>query len=72
MADDIVCPQPRSCLAKRGSVAYGRPLVHLCGAAKELAQTLRVSDILLSLAHCRAYATAYALAVRGDAAPWAS
>ena len=43
----------------------GRPQVHLCGAAKEAAQNRRVSDILLSIARCRAYATAYALAVRG-------
>jgi holo-[acyl-carrier protein] synthase len=43
----------------------GKPQVHLCGAAKEAAQNRRVGDILLSIAHCRAYATAYALAVRG-------
>ena len=42
----------------------GRPRVLLCGAAKDLAQTLRINDILITLAHCRAYATAYALAVR--------
>jgi holo-[acyl-carrier protein] synthase len=44
--------------------AGGRPRVLLCGSAKDLAQTLRINDILLTLAHCRAYATAYALAVR--------
>jgi holo-[acyl-carrier protein] synthase len=44
--------------------AAGVPLVRLGGATKELAQDLRVASILLSLAHCRAYATAYALAVR--------
>lgn len=38
--------------------------VMLCGAAKDIAQAQRVSDVLLSLSHCRAYATAYALAVR--------
>jgi holo-[acyl-carrier protein] synthase len=48
--------------------ATGRPQVLLCGAAKDIAQTQRVSDILLSLSHCRAYATAYALAVRGTPA----
>jgi holo-[acyl-carrier protein] synthase len=41
-----------------------RPRVLLCGAAKDIAQTQRISDILVSLAHCRAYATAYAVAVR--------
>jgi holo-[acyl-carrier protein] synthase len=45
--------------------ASGRPQVLLCGAAKDIAVSLRVGDILLSLAHCRAYATAYVLAVRG-------
>ena len=43
----------------------GKPSVHLCGAAKERAQQLRLSDILLSISHCRAYATAYAVAVSG-------
>ena|SRR5579871_3633963 len=42
----------------------GQPRVHICGAAKDVAQGLRVSDILLTISHCRAYATAYALAVR--------
>jgi holo-[acyl-carrier protein] synthase len=43
----------------------GRPTVLLAGAAKDAAQTLRVTDILVSISHCRAYATAYALAVTG-------
>jgi holo-[acyl-carrier protein] synthase len=43
----------------------GKPQVMLCGVAKDIAQAQRVGDILLSLAHCRAYATAYAVAVRG-------
>jgi holo-[acyl-carrier protein] synthase len=42
----------------------GKPEVLLGGASKELAQQLRIVDILLSLSHCRAYATAYAVAVR--------
>jgi holo-[acyl-carrier protein] synthase len=40
------------------------PQVLLAGATKDLAQSLRVGNIFLSLAHCRAYATAYAIAVR--------
>jgi holo-[acyl-carrier protein] synthase len=44
----------------------GQPTVLLAGAAKDLAQTLRISDILVSISHCRAYATAYALAVTGS------
>ena len=43
----------------------GKPQVHLCGATKERARELRISDVLLSISHCRAYATAYALAIRG-------
>ena len=43
-----------------------RPRVMLCGAARDIAEEQRISDILLSLSHCRAYATAYALAVRAQ------
>ena len=43
----------------------GKPQVLLCGAAKDVAQALRIADILISISHCRAYATAYAMAVRG-------
>src|SRR6266436_5468686 len=45
----------------------GRPHVLLCGAAKDVAQKLGISDILISISHCRAYATAHAIAVRGAA-----
>jgi holo-[acyl-carrier protein] synthase len=44
----------------------GKPQVLMCGAAKDLAQSLRISDVLLSISHCRAYATAYALALRSE------
>lgn len=47
--------------------ANGQPRVHMCGAAKEQAVQLRIADILLTIAHCRAYATAYALALREPA-----
>src|SRR5437016_12491372 len=40
--------------------SQGKPQVLLCGAAKDAAVRLRVGDILVSIAHCRAYATAYA------------
>ena len=43
----------------------GQPRVLMCGAAKDIAQSLRISDIMISISHCRAYATAYALAI-GD------
>ncbi len=44
----------------------GQPRVLMCGGAKDLAQSLRITDILISISHCRAYATAYAIALRGS------
>jgi holo-[acyl-carrier protein] synthase len=46
------------------TVGNGQPQLHAGGAAKERIQELRIGNILLSIAHCRAYATAYAIAVR--------
>jgi holo-[acyl-carrier protein] synthase len=46
----------------------GKPRVLLCGGVKELVQSLHIADILLSISHCRAYATAYAMALR-DSTP---
>src|SRR5205807_317485 len=40
------------------------PQVLLAGSVRDLARRQGVSEILLTMAHCRAYATAYALAVR--------
>jgi holo-[acyl-carrier protein] synthase len=45
------------------------PEVLLAGATKDRAQSLRIASILLSIAHCRAYATAYAIALRGESPP---
>ena len=45
--------------------ANGPPEVFLCGAARDVAEQLRVANVFLSLSHCRAYATAHAVAVRG-------
>jgi holo-[acyl-carrier protein] synthase len=47
----------------------GQPRVLMCGAAKELAQGLRIGHIFLSISHCRAYATAMAVAATGPAPP---
>jgi len=44
--------------------AAGAPRVGLRGAVRDLAEKLGVGQVLLSVAHCRAYATAYATAVR--------
>lgn len=43
----------------------GQPRVLLCGGAKDITQRLKIKDILISISHCRAYATAYALAIGG-------
>lgn len=47
----------------------GKPRVLLCGAVNDQARQLGISDILLTLSHCRAYATATAIAVSGTAPP---
>ena len=43
----------------------GAPQVELAGAAREQANKLHITRILLSISHCRAYATAHALALTG-------
>src|SRR5262249_44512819 len=45
----------------------GKPKVYLCGVARDLAEGLGISEVLLSISHCRTYATAYATAVRRPA-----
>ena len=46
----------------------GRPKVLVCGAARETALERGIGEILVSISHCRTYATAYALAL-GRPAP---
>src|SRR5438132_4511968 len=46
----------------------GSPHVRLKGAAGERARVLGIGKVLLTISHCRAYATAHAIAV-GGAAP---
>ncbi len=41
----------------------GQPKVLVCGGAKEVALQKGIGDILISISHCRTYATAYAVAV---------
>ena len=41
----------------------GRPQVLVCGAAREIARERGIGEILVSISHCRTYATAYALAL---------
>ncbi len=42
---------------------HGRPSVLLCGGAREVADALGVSEVLISISHCRSHATAMATAV---------
>ncbi|MCC6417655.1 MAG: holo-ACP synthase [Gemmataceae bacterium] len=42
----------------------GKPRVYLRGTSRDQAEQIRIGQILLSISHCRAYATAHALAVR--------
>jgi holo-[acyl-carrier protein] synthase len=43
----------------------GQPVVALHAGALEVAERLGISDMLISISHCRSHATAYALA-QGD------
>jgi holo-[acyl-carrier protein] synthase len=43
--------------------AEGKPHVMVCGAAREVARDQGIGEILVSISHCRTYATAYALAL---------
>ena len=44
-------------------VEGGRHRVHVRGEAKQAAIRSGVADVLISISHCRTYATAYAMAV---------
>jgi holo-[acyl-carrier protein] synthase len=46
----------------------GRPRVMVCGAAREVARERGIGEILVSISHCRTYATAYAMALGRAAA----
>lgn len=41
----------------------GKPEIVLAGGAKKVCQRLGIDQVLVSISHCRAYATAYAVAV---------
>jgi holo-[acyl-carrier protein] synthase len=44
----------------------GQPKVAVRGEAKAIAKRMRLLDILITISHCRQFATAYAVAVRPD------
>ncbi|QDU95900.1 holo-ACP synthase [Lignipirellula cremea] len=41
----------------------GKPHIRLCGGAGEVSQRLGITEMMISISHCRSHATAYALAV---------
>ena len=41
----------------------GRPQVLVCGTAREIMLERGIADVLVSISHCRTYATAYAMAL---------
>ena len=45
----------------------GQPIVTLHAGALDVAEQLGITDMLISISHCRGYATAYALAQGDDA-----
>jgi holo-[acyl-carrier protein] synthase len=45
----------------------GKPRVELRAATKDHADSIGIGEILLSISHCRPYATALAIAIRGYA-----
>ena len=46
----------------------GRPTVAVRGALKDIVEQLGVAEVLVSLAHCRTHATAYAVALAREEA----
>jgi holo-[acyl-carrier protein] synthase len=45
------------------SEASGRPVVAMRGAARDIIETRGITQLLVSISHCRSHATAYALAL---------
>jgi len=45
----------------------GKPVVELKGGARDVADAMGITSMLVSISHCRSHATAYALAVGKDA-----
>jgi holo-[acyl-carrier protein] synthase len=44
----------------------GKPKIALSGAARELSEKMGITEMLISISHCRTHATAYALAAGRD------
>ncbi|MBX3440965.1 MAG: holo-ACP synthase [Planctomyces sp.] len=46
------------------SLKSGQPVIELSATAKETSRRLGIDDVLITISHCRAYATATAIAVQ--------
>ena len=47
----------------------GAPKVMLYGGTRDIADSRGVGEIMISISHCRTYATAYAIAIAGQGQP---
>ena len=47
----------------------GEPVINIQGGAGDLAEKLRIDKVLITISHCRAYATATAIALRNANRP---
>jgi holo-[acyl-carrier protein] synthase len=47
----------------------GRPVVALRGGARDVVEQLGITEMLISISHCRSHATAYALAQGNEKRP---
>ncbi len=54
------------------SLKTGQPTLNIRGGARDFAEKLGIDEILITISHCRAYATATAIAVRREAERGAS
>jgi holo-[acyl-carrier protein] synthase len=46
-----------------GNDAGGRPVVSMRGGVRDVVESLEISEMLVSISHCRSHAVAYAVAV---------
>jgi holo-[acyl-carrier protein] synthase len=46
-----------------GNDAGGRPVVSMRGGVRDVVESLEISEMLVSISHCRSHAVAYAIAV---------
>ena len=45
------------------NIPGGKPVVAMRGGARDVVESLGISEMLISISHCRSHATAYALAL---------